>query len=107
MINSFSNSHNGYPVVSVKFTQNGRFLLTSGLDSVPKLWDLNMGKTIVEYHGVSIRENYITACMMHDDDYVVSSDEKNFNVVVWDSRTGSILKRLTCMFYLFKHILEL
>ena len=37
-------AHSGAKVTSVRFTRNARYLLTSGKDSIPKLWDLTMSK---------------------------------------------------------------
>nr|CCC94569.1 unnamed protein product [Trypanosoma congolense IL3000] len=43
VITKVGNAHSGVPVTSVQFSRTGNILLTAGMDSVPRLWDLRRG----------------------------------------------------------------
>ncbi|KNC72186.1 hypothetical protein SARC_15261, partial [Sphaeroforma arctica JP610] len=42
-INTIQNSHNGRAVDTVKFSKNGKYLLSSGRDCTAKLWEISSG----------------------------------------------------------------
>jgi cleavage stimulation factor subunit 1 len=43
-IRTFENAHKGAAVVSCEITNNNKYILTSGLDSIVRLWDISSGK---------------------------------------------------------------
>jgi WD40 repeat protein len=47
VVNTITNAHGGASVSSVSFSKNGRYLLSAGQDSKPRVWDMNAGGKIV------------------------------------------------------------
>ena len=48
-------AHGGDDVCSVVFSRNGKYLLTSGKDSVARLWDLaGSGQPLLSYTGAEL-----------------------------------------------------
>lgn len=52
-ISTISKAHSGSPVTSVEFSKDGKFILSTGLDSIGKLWDISSCTTIVEFKGAT------------------------------------------------------
>ncbi len=44
-------AHEGIEVSSVQFTRNGKYILSSGLDSLVKLWELSTVRCLIAYTG--------------------------------------------------------
>ncbi|KAJ3022540.1 cleavage stimulation factor, 3' pre-RNA, subunit 1 [Thoreauomyces humboldtii] len=91
---TISRAHTGRPVTSVKFSKNGRFVLSCGLDSVGRLWDLQTGTAVQEFIGAVQKEVYTTSTFNYNEDYVFSTDEADSSIVVWDSKTGAIMRKI-------------
>ncbi|KAJ1566114.1 hypothetical protein HK096_000313 [Nowakowskiella sp. JEL0078] len=94
-LNTIKKAHSGYSVSTIKFSKNGRYLLSVGRDSKGRLWDLNIGKCVREYEGATIKNNNVGITFASNEDFVVSSDETNGTVVCWDTRTGDLLRKFT------------
>ncbi|KAI8822120.1 WD40-repeat-containing domain protein [Fimicolochytrium jonesii] len=92
-VKTISQAHSGRPVTSVRFTRSGRYLLSCGLDSVGKLWDMHTGNAVQEFVGASQKDVYTTNTFNYNEDYVLGTDEKDWAIVMWDSRTGALLKK--------------
>lgn len=59
VVHTIIKAHDNQPVTSVKFSGNDKFLLSSGLDSIGKLWDLSTYKIVVSYTGAIHRVYHV------------------------------------------------
>lgn len=48
---TFDKAHDGAEVCSAIFSKNSKYILSSGKDSVAKLWEISTGRTLVKYTG--------------------------------------------------------
>ena len=48
---TFKNAHEGAEVCSVEFSRNGKYVLSSGKDSMCKLWELSTTRCLIAYTG--------------------------------------------------------
>lgn len=55
-VTTFEKAHDGAEVCSAVFSKNSKYILSSGKDSVAKLWEISTGRTLVKYTGKM--ENY-------------------------------------------------
>eukprot|EP00794_Sanderia_malayensis_P000807 gene807-102_t len=69
-VNTFKNAHGGAEIMSVRFTKNSKYVLTSGKDSCARLWELSTGRTLNIYVGTNIHQACSTpAIFNHTEDY--------------------------------------
>eukprot|EP01089_Gocevia_fonbrunei_P017813 TRINITY_DN5895_c0_g1_i2.p1 TRINITY_DN5895_c0_g1~~TRINITY_DN5895_c0_g1_i2.p1 ORF type:complete len:400 (+),score=79.99 TRINITY_DN5895_c0_g1_i2:169-1368(+) len=95
LINTIPNAHTGYEVSSVQFSHNGKYLLSGGKDSTVRLWELSTGHQLRAYTGCTQVKNRLQTIFNWNEDFVISSDEGSASSVVWDTRTGEQVQRLT------------
>ena len=50
-VTTFEKAHDGAEVCSAVFSKNSKYVLSSGKDSVVKLWEISTGRTLVKYTG--------------------------------------------------------
>lgn len=50
-VSTFEKAHDGAEVCSAIFSKNSKYILSSGKDSVVKLWEISTGRTLVKYTG--------------------------------------------------------
>lgn len=50
-VTTFDKAHDGAEVCSAVFSKNSKYILSSGKDSVAKLWEISTGRTLVKYTG--------------------------------------------------------
>ncbi|KAI8926797.1 WD40-repeat-containing domain protein [Entophlyctis helioformis] len=86
-INTIAKAHGGMP--------SSRFLLSTGMDSIGRLWDLNSGKVIITYEGAKQTTDKASIVFTHTEDYVISTDEETNGFVIWNARTGAFLRRVS------------
>ena len=48
---TYVKAHDGVEVSSVRFTRNGKYVLSSGKDSLIKLWELSTNRCLIAYTG--------------------------------------------------------
>ena len=48
----FTTAHGGGAVDSLVFTQNEKYMISSGSDGIGRLWDITSGNSILEYKGI-------------------------------------------------------
>ncbi|CAK8690243.1 unnamed protein product [Clavelina lepadiformis] len=91
-VSTYVGSHDGDEVCSVVFSRNGKYLLTSGKDSVARLWDLaGRGQPILVYTGAELsgkQAHRAQAVFNHTEDYVLFPDEQTVSLCCWCARTG-------------------
>uniref|UniRef100_A0A0K8TM82 Cleavage stimulation factor subunit 1 n=1 Tax=Tabanus bromius TaxID=304241 RepID=A0A0K8TM82_TABBR len=93
-INSIISAHNGEEVCSVQFSRNGKYLLSSGKDSVVKLHELSTSRCLIAYTGAGTtgkQEHNTQAVFNHTEDYVLFPDEATTSLCSWNSRNASRL----------------
>ena len=87
-VKTFDDAHNGAEVTSVQFSRNGKYVLSSGKDSVVKLWEVTSGNILNEYVGVTQHNHRTGAQFNHTEDLIIAPDEKGMAVGCWDARTA-------------------
>ncbi|KAI8916210.1 WD40-repeat-containing domain protein [Gorgonomyces haynaldii] len=92
-INTIYNAHNGLPVTSIEFSKSGRYLLSTGMDHVGRLWDMSTGKVVVSYTGGTQTHEMAAMSFTHDENHVVGPDDDSNGFIIWDARTGSLLRK--------------
>ncbi|KAF9971706.1 hypothetical protein BGZ73_005258 [Actinomortierella ambigua] len=91
---TIENAHGGQPVTTVQLSKSGRYILSGGLDSNRQLWDIGSGKLIHSFQGAAQQTERQSTCFSWNEDIVFSTDEANQSIVLWDSRTAALLKRI-------------
>ncbi|CAF95996.1 unnamed protein product [Tetraodon nigroviridis] len=90
-VSTFEKAHDGAEVCSAIFSKNSKYILSSGKDSVVKLWEISTGRTLVKYTGAGLsgRQMHRTQGVFnHTEDYVLLPDERTISLCCWDSRTA-------------------
>ncbi|KXS22009.1 WD40 repeat-like protein [Gonapodya prolifera JEL478] len=95
VINTLEAAHKGRPVWSVRFSKNGRYLLSTGGDSTAKCWDMKTGVAVQSYEGAGMASGPISASLSHSEHHVLCGDDRNNFLLVWDARTGNVLRKLS------------
>ncbi|KAJ3304046.1 cleavage stimulation factor, 3' pre-RNA, subunit 1 [Kappamyces sp. JEL0829] len=101
-INTIAKAHDGASVVGITFSKSCAYLLSTGLDSKGKLWDMGSGKVLCTYEGalqkvVSLADMQFDQAPMvfsHNEDYVIGVDAKTNSIIIWDSQTGDIFRKI-------------
>ncbi|CAG2184536.1 CSTF1 [Mytilus edulis] len=92
VINTFTKAHDGNEVCSVMFSRNGKYVLSSGKDSLVKLWELSTNRCLIMYTGAGAtgkQEHRTQAVFNHTEDYsIFIPDEKTTSLCCWDSRNA-------------------
>lgn len=91
-VNTFPKAHDGLEVCSVAFTKNGKYLLSSGKNSICKLWELTTSRCLIAYTGAGTtgkQEFEAQAVFNHTEDYVLFPDEATTSLCAWNSRNAS------------------
>jgi len=90
-INTIAKAHDGTEVGSVTFTRNNKYILSSGKDSLVKLWELSTYRSLIAYTGAGAtgkQEFTSQACFNHTEEYAIYPDEATVSLCVWDARTA-------------------
>jgi cleavage stimulation factor subunit 1 len=93
-IKTLEGAHGGAAVSSVRMTMNEKYLLTAGLDSTLRLWDITSGNILMEYKGHEQRAQLLQPTLSYNERMVMIGDEASTEVVVYDTLTGALLKRI-------------
>lgn len=91
-INTFAEAHGGHEICSVVFSKNGKYLLSSGKDSLVKLWELSTSRALIAYTGAGTtgkQEHSTQAVFNHSEDFVLFPDEATTSLCAWNSRNAS------------------
>ena len=95
-VNTFRRAHDG-AVSSVKVSQNGKYILSAGKDSMVKLWEMSMCSCLLTYEGASnpsSKNHRAQAVFNHTEDFVMFPDCRNIQLHSWNARTGTHLDLL-------------
>ncbi|XP_019082603.1 PREDICTED: cleavage stimulation factor subunit 50-like [Camelina sativa] len=87
-IRSISGAHGKSEVTSAVFTKDQRFVLSSGKDFAVKLWEIGSGQMVKECLGAKRIKLRSQAIFNESEEFVISIDEANNEVVTWDARTA-------------------
>lgn len=71
-----------------------QYLLSSGKDSLVKLWELSTSRCLIAYTGAGTtgkQEHNTQAVFNHTEDYVLFPDEATTSLCSWNSRNASRL----------------
>jgi len=101
-VNTITNAHGSLEVYSVQFSKNKKYLLTSGKDCTVRLWDVTAGGRQIKriFCGNPKQPNQVwehksPATFTFNEDFIISPDETSNSCVVWDTRTGDLVQKLT------------
>ena len=87
-------AHSGTEVTSVKFSKNGKYLLSCGNDSTIRLWDIGSGQQITTYMEHTHKLERFNVEFSHNEEYIIGLDESGFAAIVWNTRSGELVQRL-------------
>lgn len=62
-VTTFDKAHDGAEVCSAIFSKNAKYILSSGKDSVVKLWEISTGRTLVKYTGEGLVCYWNSGCV--------------------------------------------
>eukprot|EP00908_Phaeocystis_cordata_P026005 Transcript_8483.p1 GENE.Transcript_8483~~Transcript_8483.p1 ORF type:complete len:342 (-),score=59.31 Transcript_8483:444-1469(-) len=68
-------------VSSLCLSRSGRYLLSSGVDSKVRLWDVGSAQAVCTYEGVKQQAHRSSCCFSHDEATVFSADEATGDAV--------------------------
>lgn len=81
----------GKSVLSVRFSSDGRHLLTASRDQKARIFDVETGKTLLEFgHAVT----FPNCAAISPDDSLVATGSENGQCRIWDSTSGTLLGTL-------------
>jgi len=69
-----------------------QYILSSGKDSLVKLWELSTNRSLIAYTGAGAtgKQEFTTqAIFNHTEEFVMYPDEATVSLCVWDARTAS------------------
>eukprot|EP01111_Echinosteliopsis_oligospora_P012948 TRINITY_DN4523_c0_g1_i1.p1 TRINITY_DN4523_c0_g1~~TRINITY_DN4523_c0_g1_i1.p1 ORF type:complete len:430 (+),score=108.75 TRINITY_DN4523_c0_g1_i1:43-1332(+) len=101
VIHSFVNAHSGAEVNSIQFTKNQKYLLSCGKDATVRLWEISTGKQITRLIATHLQnpgvqqKARISATFNYTEEFIYGSDENTSTVLVWDSRSGDLVQKLS------------
>jgi len=91
-VNTCASAHDGNEIGSVMFTRNNKYILSSGKDSMVKLWELSTNRSLIAYTGAGATgkpEFLAQATFNHTEEFVMYPDEATVSLCVWDARSAS------------------
>jgi len=98
-INTIPNAHSGLEVCTTLFSRNKKYLLTGGKDAYCRIWDVGSGREIRRIFTGSPKhpqwENRLQVCFTYNEDFILTPDENNNACIVFDTRSGELVQRLT------------
>jgi len=95
VINTIMKAHSGFEPTSVQFSKNQKYLLSGGKDAIIRIWELSTGRQVQRIITGPQWKNRLQVTFSHTEDFVLSSDENAYAAIVWDTRSGEQVQRLT------------
>ena len=75
-------------------SRSGKYLLTAGVDSTVKLWDLGSGDLLQVYDKHRYTADRGNVEFSHNEEYIVTVDDSSSAAVVYNTRTAMLEQRL-------------
>jgi cleavage stimulation factor subunit 1 len=94
-VHTITNAHSGLEVSTIDFSFNGKYLLSSGKDSSLRLWEVSTARQLLTFLGATQSKYRLRPTWNYREDFVIGCDENSNSAIVWDSRTGEQLSRLS------------
>lgn len=85
--------HDKQQVTSVKFSSDGRMLLSASLDNTIRCWDTETGRERLTIQGPSDKSGFAGAEFVAADKRIVSATKKG-KLQVWDASNGKLLEEI-------------
>lgn len=82
--------HKGY-VQSVKYSSDGKFIATGGVDHTAKLWDANNGKELKSFEGHT--EGILCVAYSRNGKYIATGS-LDHTTILWDTKSGNKIFQL-------------
>jgi cleavage stimulation factor subunit 1 len=104
VITTISGAHSGTEVSSVQFSRNCKYLLSGGKDYSCKLWEISTGRPIFAMYATAPnipppsskpQQHRTQSIFSWNEDFIITSDEINHSVAIFDARTAELTQRLT------------
>ena len=93
VVNTIAGGHSGAPVTSVQLSSNGRYLLSSGLDSTVRLWEVSTAKSVQVYNQ-HVATMPSPATFNFHEKHILVSDEARGGIAIYDVHTAQIVSTL-------------
>ena len=77
---------------TVKFTNDGKNLISAAIDEKPKIWDVESGQMIKQYHGMNV--GIMKLDVSKDDRYIAAVNDLG-EITIWNLYEGDIVKKIT------------
>lgn len=87
-------AHGTTEATSATFTKDQRYVLSCGKDSQIRLWEVGTGRQVKSYQGAQHHQMRCQAIFNHTEEFILSIDEAQNEIVAWDSLTGEIVSRI-------------
>ncbi|XP_051125731.1 katanin p80 WD40 repeat-containing subunit B1 homolog KTN80.2-like isoform X2 [Andrographis paniculata] len=75
-------------ISNIRFTPDGRWVVSGGLDNVVKVWDLTAGKLL---HDFKFHEGHIRSLEFHPLEFLLASGSADKTVKFWDLETFEMI----------------
>ncbi|KAJ2701477.1 hypothetical protein FB645_004623 [Coemansia sp. IMI 203386] len=92
-VRTLDRAHGGAPTTAALFSRCSRYLLTTGLDSTVRLWDVAAARVVNSYEGATMDTFDARAVFSHDESLVMVPDARTNSIACWDTSSARLLKR--------------
>ncbi|XP_065877402.1 katanin p80 WD40 repeat-containing subunit B1 homolog KTN80.2-like isoform X2 [Euphorbia lathyris] len=75
-------------ISTIRFTPDGRWVVSGGYDNVVKVWDLTAGKLL---HDFKFHEGHITSLEFHPLEFLLATGSADSTVKLWDLETFELI----------------
>jgi len=96
-VNTIRNAHGGREVVNVQFSQNTKYLVSTGGDGKIAMWDMSTGREVMRYKfsGEPNRggpdRNRAIACFAYNDQILMGARQGDDTIYAFEAASGKIL----------------
>lgn len=89
-ISTIPQAHGGHAVTSVEFSKDGRSILSTGLDSIGRIWDLSSTKCLTEFKGAAQSQYTSRMAFSYNESHVYGIDDEKMALTVWNSNGDKV-----------------
>eukprot|EP01116_Phalansterium_solitarium_P011305 TRINITY_DN26945_c0_g1_i1.p1 TRINITY_DN26945_c0_g1~~TRINITY_DN26945_c0_g1_i1.p1 ORF type:complete len:426 (-),score=126.07 TRINITY_DN26945_c0_g1_i1:142-1419(-) len=94
VINTIPKAHQGAEPTTLQFSKNQRYMLTGGKDASISIWELSSGRQLQRIFSGAAWKYRLQATFNYTEDFILTTEESTFSVLVWDARSGEMMQRL-------------